>query len=230
MKKFRVLAALICSVMILTSLSACTGSTDEPSEASTEASEVVETTGEETSEEPGTEPTEETSGESETEAPAQGEIIRLWNTMTVDDSGLSIYDLVTEESMDDLFSKDFLSGIGRYWFFLGTGTVEDGHRIFQLDTPWNAKEVLVTDTATQNPIEIKFYFYGEEGESTLTRIEANGASETGMFLPLWYDTGRQCVVGYRKNAGKWSLIEFYWDTQFNGLTPVDVEDPSVYGF
>ena len=223
MKRFRVLAALICSMMVLTSLSACTGNNGKPAEeSSVTAADTVETSSSE-------EPTGESSEVSETEAPDQGEVIPLWNPVTVNGTEVTINQLLVKDSLNDMFSKGFLLGVSHYWPFAGTDRKVDDSTLYQLTMPWNIQELIVTDKDGNNPVEVNFYFYGDEGESTTTYIEAGEASEKTTFLPVWYDSSKKCVVGYYRSGGVWDLVELYWDSNAGYSSTKLVEDPSVYG-
>lgn len=59
-------------------------------------------------------------------------------------------------------------------------------------------------------------------------IEGGAADRLYLFIPLYYNQTKQCLFGYRRKAGTWSLFELYWDGSY--FTSQDVEDPSVYGF
>ena len=63
-----------------------------------------------------------------------------------------------------------------------------------------------------------------------TYFEIDGSTTTAQFLPLYYDTGKRCLVGYWMNSEETTLVESYWAAEIGDFVIISVEDPSVYGF
>ena len=137
----KIAAASLCLTLAVTTLCACSDSgNSNPSE------EPSITTEEEVTNAPTAEPTEEPS----TEPEAQAEIIPLWNSMTVDDSGLTIDQLLSETPPADFFQTDFVSGIGRYWFWSRTDREVSGNTLYHLDLPMYTENIVLSDPGSEN--------------------------------------------------------------------------------
>ena len=230
MKKMKKIAAtLLCLGVAISTLCACssTGNSGEQpvEEPTTKQTEAVTEVPETTTEAPTT-TTEET-----TEAAAEGKIIPLWNSMTVDDSGLTINQLLSDTPPADWFQMDFVGGIGRYWFWAQTDHKVNGSNLYHLELPMCPKGVVVSDPMGDGAeYNVEIYFVAISDEAVSTHFEVEGSSVSLQFLPLYYDTGKKCVVGYWMNAGATTLVECYWSQEIGDYVMQSVEDPSVYGF
>ena len=229
MKKMKKIAAtLLCLGVAISTLCACssTGSGGEQpaEETTTKQTEAVmeapETTTEETT----------TTAEETTEAPAEAEIIPLWNKMTVDYNELTINQLLSDTPPADWFTKEFLSGIGFYWPFLSTDRKVNGNSLYQLDTSARIQDIVLCDPTDNSDYNVEVYFLVASENSVVTYFDANGTTANAMFLPLYYNTAKKCLVGYWVNGDATTLVEFYWNGSSGGYFCLEPEDPSVYGF
>ena len=233
-KMMKIATASLCLALAITTFSACSSNgNNKPAEESSKPIE-EETTTVEPTEEPTVEPTvEPTTEEPTTETSAQTEIIPLWNSTTVDGTGLTINQLLSETPPADWFQMEFLSSIGRYWGFSATGRKISGGELYQLELPWNLSSIVVSDSMTENTEHtIVIYFWATSETTTMTYFEIDGSASTAnaVFLPLYYNTGKKCLVGYWMNGGATTLVECYWSDEMGDLDMFSVEDPSLYGF
>ncbi len=234
-KMLRFVATFTCLIMAIATLSACTAGTgnNKPTEEPSKPTEVVTTTPTvEPTEEPTVEPTTEptTTAEPTTEPAAQAEIIPLWNSMTVEGAGLTINQLLSDTPPANWFTSEFVSTIGRYWYWADTGRKVNGNTQYQLVIPGEVNIVL-SDPGTEGvERSVEIYFLAASDNSVVTYFDAEGSTATTMFLPLYYNTGKKCLVGYWVNSGATTLVECYWNTYSDSYICLDVEDPSLYGF
>ena len=232
--KNKIAAILLCLGVAISTLCACSSTGnggDQPVEESSKPIE-EETTTVEPTEEPTVEPTTETTTTAEptTEPAAQAEIIPLWNSMTVEGAGLTINQLLSDTPPANWFTSEFISTIGRYWYWSDTGRKVNGNTQYQLVIPGEVNIVL-SDPGTEGAERsVEIYFLAASDNSVATYFDAEGSTATTMFLPLYYNTGKKCLVGYWVNAGATTLVECYWNTYSDSYICLDVEDPSLYGF
>ena len=59
-------------------------------------------------------------------------------------------------------------------------------------------------------------------------IEGGESGTFVRFMPLYYNQTKQCLVGYQRQEGEYSLYEIYWDGTWFSSQPVT--DMSIYGF
>lgn len=230
-KMMKIAAASLCLALAITTLSAC--SSTENTKPSTEDPKPTEAVTETTTEVTTTTTEATTTEESTTEPAVQAEIIPLWNSTTVDGTGLTINQLLSETPPADWFQMEFLSSIGRYWGFSATGRKISGGELYQLELPWNLSSIVVSDSMAENTEHtIVIYFWATSETTTMTYFEIDGSASTAnaVFLPLYYNTGKKCLVGYWMNGGATTLVECYWSDEMGDLDMFSVEDPSLYGF
>ena len=224
----KVAVTLLCLGLAIGTLSACStgnGGEQPVEETTTKQTEAVTEATEATTEAPTT-TTEET-----TEAPVEDEIIPLWNLLTVDDSGLTINQLLSETPPVNWFQMEFMSSIGRYWGWLDTGRTINGGKLYQLEKPWNLSNIVLSDPMAENTDHnAEIYFLVTSDTTSETYFEIDGSTTTAQFLPLYYNTGKKCLVGYWMNGGATTLVESYWAAEIGDFVHMSVEDPSVYGF
>lgn len=228
MKKMKKIAATtLCLGVVISTLCACSSTsssgvqpTEEPTTKQTEAVTEVP----ETSTEALTTTTEETA-----EAATETEIIPLWNSMTVDDAGLTINQLLSDRQPADWFHMDFVGGIGRYWFWAQTDRKVNGNNLYHLDIPYT-KNIVLSDPGKEGAERnVEIYFIAASDVSVSTYFDAEGSTATTMVLPLYYNTGKKCLAGYWMNAGATTFVELYWNTYSESYLCLEPEDPSLYG-
>ena len=235
-KMLRFVATLICLMMAIASFSACTTGTgnNKPTEEPSKPTEEVVTTTPtvEPTEEPTVEPSvEPTTEPTTTEPAAQAENIPLWNLTTVDDAGLTINQLLSETPPANWFQMEFMSSIGRYWGWISTGRTINGGQLYQLEKPWNLSNIVLSDPMAENTDHnAEIYFLVTSDTTSETYFEIDGSTTTAQFLPLYYNTGKKCLVGYWMNGGATTLVECYWAAEIGDFVMISVEDPSLYGF
>lgn len=216
---------LTCLLLAIASVSACAG-TDGSVEPSEEPAKTTEEVTEPT-EEPVAEPTEESTTEATTEEASEDELIVLWNTMTVDACETTISQVLSETSPADSFNKGFLDFIGRYWFWDNLDQTDEG-RLFHFQTPWNLETIVLSNPSDENSDQNVDIYYLETSEnSVITVFDADGTKATTQFLPLYYNPGKKCLVGYWVDSGATSLVECYWAS--DSFSMIEVEDSGVYG-
>lgn len=227
-KMMKIAAASLCLALSITTLSAC--SSTENTKPSTEDPKPTEAVTETTTEVTTTTTEATTTEESTTEPAVQAEIIPLWNSMTVEGAGLTINQLLSDTPPANWFTSEFISTIGRYWYWSDTGRKVNGNTQYQLVIPGEVNIVL-SDPGTEGAERsVDIYFLAASDNSVATYFDAEGSTATTMFLPLYYNTGKKCLVGYWVNAGATTLVECYWNTYSDSYICLDVEDPSLYGF
>lgn len=237
MKKMKKLVAtLVCLVMAIATLSACTSTgntkpTEEPTAKPTEVVSPTENPTDTPTQEPTvpTDPTDEVPVTTEpTTVESEGELIPLWNPV-VEATGLTIQQVFEQNPIDQWFVPgSYDTTIGMYFQPTPTDRMVNGRELYQWRKPWNAETVTLIDTGTGNTVEAEFYFFKYDDGSSLSYIEAGGSSESLTFLPLWYDSGEHMLIGFWKNAGVWNLVKL---KLFNGSVDfLPIDDTSVYGF
>ena len=229
MKKMKkIIATLVCLVVAIATLSACTGGTgnnNKPTQEPNKPTEVV--TSEPTQEpdrptevvtsEPTTEPT--VTAEPTTEPPTGDVIIPLYSsTCTLDE--------IKQVSIADLFQY--------YNFALYFNPVttdkftENGLPLYQLNAGNTFQMINPADTES-TPVNVEIYFFFDEvtGNNVNLYYIIDGTNNSMPFLPILYNQSKGCFVGYNDSG---TLTELYYSPDFGGMCTLPVDDPSVYGF
>lgn len=230
MKKMKkIIATLVCLVMAIATLSACTATTGNGNTKPTEDPKptTVEPTQDPTTE-PTTEPTQEPT-ESVTTEPStpEGDVI------------IELFEPVgTIQSADpDALKSNFDTFFGR--FELGPADiVADGHTLFQLTLKGHNFDICTQSGEVYN---IDIYFFADEFYNTTQIYLYINGGEGVMnvpFIPLFYNQTKKCFVGYTYSDGEEAgsyiaytgLYEMYYAPEANAWIRESVSDPSIYGF
>lgn len=225
------LATLLCLVMTFGILSGCSkaNTNSKPNEDPVDSS-IEESTTEAPTEEPTEQPTESVTTEPQQ---TEGEIIPLFPASSSDQvHQLSPEELQQGSNFISLFNA---SDTGRTYGDVQEGTyaatlytTELMNRSFEIGYPQpNGTSITVTmffvgpiqggDGAESHVFDCIYY-----------EIEGGESGTFVRFMPLYYNPTKQCLVGYQRQEGVYSLYEIYWDGTWFSTQPVT--DMSLYGF
>jgi hypothetical protein len=226
MKKMKkIIATLVCLVMAIATLSACTATTGN---GNTKPTEDPKPTTVEPTQEPTTEPTQEPT-ESVTTEPStpEGDVI------------IELFEPVGNIRTEDptYFMSNFDTFFGSYELS-PADIVEDGHTLFQLTFKGHNFDV---STRTGEIYNVDIYFYANEiynNTQIYLYINGEGRPLNVYFIPLFYNQTKKCFVGYAFDeageAGTFTvrdgLCEMYYYPSADGWVFDPVTDLSIYGF
>ena len=223
------LATLLCLVMTFGILSGCSkaNTNNKPNEDSADSS-IEESTEESTTEAPTEEPTVTAEPQ-----PDENAIIPLFPAGSSDQvHQLSPEELQQGSNFISLFNA---SDTGRTY-----GDVQEGTYAATLYTTelMNRSFEIGYQQPNGTSITVTMFFVGpiQGGDGAESHvfdciyyeIEGGESGTFVRFMPLYYNQTKQCLVGYQRQEGVYSLYEIYWDGTWFSSQPVT--DMSLYGF